>query len=126
LGRLETTYYQKTPYCKPPGFSHRRRYHKTIFYLNPTIPYCTTYPQTPFSTTDIAEKGNEIEGDYMNMLERIREEGKLKGELLGEQRGKLEKALETARNMKNLGLSMEVIVKSVGLSEEELRENGIL
>jgi predicted transposase/invertase (TIGR01784 family) len=62
----------------------------------------------------------------MNMLERIREEGKLKGELLGEQRGKLEKALETARNMKNLGLSMEVIVKLVGLSEEELRENGIL
>ncbi len=72
----------------------------------------------------------EIEGDYMNMLERIREEGKLKGELIGEQRGKLEgkleKALETARNMKNLGLSMEVIIKSVGLSEEELRENGIV
>jgi predicted transposase/invertase (TIGR01784 family) len=68
----------------------------------------------------------EIEGDYMNMLERIREEGKLKGELLGEQRGELKKALETARNMKNLGLSMEVIIKSVGLSVEELRENGIL
>jgi predicted transposase/invertase (TIGR01784 family) len=68
----------------------------------------------------------EIEGDYMNMLERIREEGKLKGELVGEQRGELKKALETARNMKNLGLSMEVIIKSVGLSEEELRENGIL
>jgi predicted transposase/invertase (TIGR01784 family) len=68
----------------------------------------------------------EIEGDYMNMLERIREEGKLKGELVGEQRGELKKALETARNMKNLGLSMEVIIKSVGLSEEELKENGIL
>jgi len=68
----------------------------------------------------------EIEGDYMNMLERIREEGKLKGELVGEQRGELKKALETARNMKNLGLSMEVIIKSVGLSEEELMENGIL
>jgi predicted transposase/invertase (TIGR01784 family) len=72
----------------------------------------------------------EIEGDYMNMLERIREkgreEGPLKGEQIGEQRGKLEKALETARNMKNLGLSLEVIVKSVGLSEEDLKENGIL
>ncbi len=68
----------------------------------------------------------EIEGDYMNMLERIREEGKLKGELVGEQRGELKKALETARNMKNLGLSIEVIIKSVGLSEEELKENGIL
>jgi predicted transposase/invertase (TIGR01784 family) len=63
------------------------------------------------------------------MLERIREKGReeglLKGEQIGEQRGKLEKALETARNMKNLGLSMEVIIKSVGLSEAELRENGI-
>ena len=72
----------------------------------------------------------EIEGDYMNMLERIREKGReeglLKGEQIGEQRGKLEKALETARNMKNLGLSLEVIVKSVGLSEEDLKENGIL
>jgi predicted transposase/invertase (TIGR01784 family) len=76
----------------------------------------------------------EIEGDYMNMLERIREKGReeglLKGEQIGEQRGKLEgkleKALETARNMKNLGLSVEVIIKSVGLSETELRENGIL
>jgi predicted transposase/invertase (TIGR01784 family) len=68
----------------------------------------------------------EIEGDYMNMLERIREESKLKGELVGEQRGELKKALETARNMKNLGLSMELIIKSVGLSEEELMENGIL
>ena len=40
--------------------------------------------------------------------------------------GELKKALETALNMKNLGLSIEVILKSVGLSEEELRENGIL
>ena len=40
--------------------------------------------------------------------------------------GKLETKFETARNMKNLGLPMEVIVKSVGLSEAELRENGIM
>ncbi len=40
--------------------------------------------------------------------------------------GKLETKFETAQNMKNLGLPMEVIVKSVGLSEVELRENGIL
>jgi predicted transposase/invertase (TIGR01784 family) len=40
--------------------------------------------------------------------------------------GKLETKFETARNMKNLGLPMEVIVKSVGLSENQLRENGIV
>jgi predicted transposase/invertase (TIGR01784 family) len=59
-----------------------------------------------------------IEEEYMNVLDKIREEGKLEGEL--------NKALETARRMKELGLSIEVILKSVGLSEEELRENGIL
>ena len=40
--------------------------------------------------------------------------------------GKLEKALETARKMRELGLSIEVIEKSVGLSENQLKENGIL
>ena len=54
----------------------------------------------------------------MNFLEKIREEGKLEG--------KMDKAIETARKMKDLGISIEVIIKSVGLSEGELRENGIL
>ena len=45
-------------------------------------------------------------------------EGKLEGELKGK--------LETAQNMKDMGISIEVIIKSVGLSEEELKENGIL
>ena len=50
----------------------------------------------------------------MTLYERALEEGELK------------KALDTARNMKNLGLSIEVIEKSVGLSENQLRENEIL
>jgi predicted transposase/invertase (TIGR01784 family) len=68
----------------------------------------------------------EIEGDYMNMLERIREEGKLKGELIGEQRGELKKALETARKMVDEGFNKEQIIRISGLTEFELRENGIL
>ena len=67
-----------------------------------------------------------IEVEYMNFLEKIREEGKLEGKLEGEIKGKLEKALETARNMKDMGISIEVIIKSVGLSEGELKKNGIL
>ena len=54
----------------------------------------------------------------MNVLDKIREEGKIEG--------KLEGKLETARRMKELGLSIEVIIKSVGLSEKQLKENGIL
>jgi predicted transposase/invertase (TIGR01784 family) len=55
-----------------------------------------------------------IEEEYMNFLEKIKEEGKL------------ENKLETARKMKDMGLSIEVILKAVGLSEDQLRENGIL
>ena len=51
-------------------------------------------------------------------MDKARQEGKLEGELKGK--------LETARNMKDMGISIEVIIKSVGLSEEELKENGIL
>jgi predicted transposase/invertase (TIGR01784 family) len=62
----------------------------------------------------------------MNMLERIREESKLKGELIGEQRGKLEGKLETARKMREEGFNQEQIIRISGLSESELRVNGIL
>ena len=59
-------------------------------------------------------------------LENAKKEGKLEGIVEGKLEGKLEKALETARKMREIGLSLEVIEKSVGLSEEELKENGIL
>jgi predicted transposase YdaD len=70
----------------------------------------------------------------MNMLERIREKGReeglIKGEQIGEQRGKLEgkleKAFETARKMREEGFNQEQIIRISGLSESELRENGIL
>jgi hypothetical protein len=45
----------------------------------------------------------------MNFLEKIKEEGKL------------ENKLETARKMKDMGLSIEVILKAVGLSENQLK-----
>ncbi len=58
----------------------------------------------------------------LTAYERALEEGEMKGQLKGEFKNKL----ETARKMKILGLSLEIIIKSVGLSEDELRENGIL
>ena len=58
----------------------------------------------------------------LTAYERALEEGEMKGQLKGEFKNKL----ETARKMKILGLSLEIIIKSVGLSEDELRENRIL
>ncbi len=67
-----------------------------------------------------------IEGDYMNLLERIREEGKLEGEQKGKQEGKQENKLETAHKMLEEGFTLTQISKITGLTEIQLRENGIL
>ena len=40
--------------------------------------------------------------------------------------GKLENKLETARKMKEFGDNLEKIIVITGLSEDQLRENGIL
>ena len=63
-----------------------------------------------------------IEEEYMNVLDKIREEGKLEGELKGE----LNKALETARKMKERGYSDLEVRDITGLTKDQLRENGIL
>jgi predicted transposase/invertase (TIGR01784 family) len=43
----------------------------------------------------------------------------------GLEKGELNKAIETARKMQELGLSKEIIEKSVGLSSERLKDLGI-
>jgi predicted transposase/invertase (TIGR01784 family) len=58
----------------------------------------------------------------MTLYERALEEGKLEGKL----EGRTEKALETARRMRDFGDSLEKISIVSGLSEVELRENGIM
>ena len=53
----------------------------------------------------------------LTAYERALEEGELKG--------KLENKLETARKMQEFGDTLEKIKIITGLSEDELRENGI-
>jgi predicted transposase/invertase (TIGR01784 family) len=63
-----------------------------------------------------------IEGEYMNVLDKIREEGKLEGKLEGE----FKKAIETAQKMQKEGFNSEEIIRISGLTESQLKENGIL
>ena len=58
----------------------------------------------------------------MTLYERALEEGKLEGKL----EGKFETKLETARKMIEFGDSLEKIFIITGLTEEQLRENGIV
>jgi predicted transposase YdaD len=72
----------------------------------------------------------EVESDYMNLLERLEEkgrlEGKLEGKLEGRQEGELTKAIESARKMKEKRFSTIEILEITGLSQTQLIENGIL
>jgi len=72
----------------------------------------------------------EMEKEYMNLLERLEEkgrlEGKQEGKLEGLQEGEFRKALETARKMREFGDSLEKIITITGLSESQLKENAIV
>lgn len=53
------------------------------------------------------------ENDWHNAINHAEYKGELKG---------IEKErLKTARNLKSLGVAVEIIVKATGLSEEEVR-----
>jgi predicted transposase/invertase (TIGR01784 family) len=76
---------------------------------------------------DFTEKEiiNEIEDEYMNLLERIREEGKIEGFQKGEEKGELKNAIATARKLQEEGDSLEKIIRITGLTEIQLKENGM-
>ena len=67
---------------------------------------------------------SEFEENYMNLLERKKQEGIQIGEERGIEKGEFQKAIQTARKMRDLGLAIDIIEKSVGLTERELKENG--
>jgi predicted transposase/invertase (TIGR01784 family) len=67
---------------------------------------------------------SEFEENYMNLLERKKQEGIQIGEERGIEKGEFQKAIQTARKMRDLGLAIDIIEKSVGLTERELKDNG--
>ena len=58
--------------------------------------------------------------DHMWMINSAREDGEAKGRQEGRHEGRHEGKAETARNLKLLGVSMDLIIKSTGLSQEEI------
>ena len=57
---------------------------------------------------------------YWENWEKGREEGLLKGREEGREEGTQEEKLKTAANLKNLGVSIEIITQATGLSVEEI------
>jgi predicted transposase/invertase (TIGR01784 family) len=50
----------------------------------------------------------------------VRNEGRMEGRMEGIKEGRMEKALEVARKMLSLKIPTEVIIKSTGLSPEDI------
>ena len=74
-----------------------------------------------------ARKNEEWRSEYMKELlhdDDVREEGRAEGReeglIEGREEGRVEERLETARRMRSDGLSMEMVVRYTGLSEEEI------
>ncbi|RME89592.1 MAG: hypothetical protein D6767_08185, partial [Candidatus Hydrogenedentota bacterium] len=59
-------------------------------------------------------------------LEQGLQQGLEQGLEQGLQQGEYKKAIETARRMKDLGAEIDFILKATGLTEKDLKENGIL
>ena len=64
----------------------------------------------------------KYERDYHSMMAWMREEGEKIGEKRGLQQGRRSEKLQTARNMKVNGLSVEMIRKCTGLTAEQIAE----
>ena len=63
--------------------------------------------------------------DYNTGMKSAYKDGKVEGIAEGELKGKLDNAIETARKMKEEGFNIEQIIRISGLTEDQLKENGI-
>ena len=66
------------------------------------------------------DRQSQFDGYYKKGLEEGKVEGKVEGKAEGKAEGKTEGKMETASNLKLLGVSMDIIIESTGLSLEEI------
>ena len=140
------TFYDKLTYIylEMPNFNLKEEYLVTrldqwLYFIKhledlqsiPTIFKDEVFTQA-FEKAEIARFGQvEIESyemnlkiyrDYKNTVDTAFDEGKIEGKLEGKIEGKLEGKLEVAKALKLSGVSIEIIVQTTGLSENEINK----
>ncbi|EMO38737.1 hypothetical protein LEP1GSC186_3185 [Leptospira noguchii serovar Autumnalis str. ZUN142] len=58
----------------------------------------------------------------MTTAEKLRKEGEIKGEI----KGKIEGKIEDARKMFKEGFELDVVLRITGLTEQELKDYGVI
>lgn len=93
--------------------------HLEDFHAIPSIISDEVFNQA-FEKAELAKFGQSELIDYENSLKIYRD---LKGVIdTAFDKGKLEGKLETAKSLKNLGVSIETIIEATGLSKEEIKK----
>jgi predicted transposase/invertase (TIGR01784 family) len=102
---------------------------KELISKNPMMEKATTeleYLSQDPKTRQAYEDRLKAEWDYNTGMKSAYRDGELKGKKEGELKGKLDNAIETAKKMKEEGFNIEQIIRISGLSESQLKENGII
>ena len=77
-------------------------------------------------TRQLCEEQLKAEFDYNSGIYAAFRDGKAEGKQEGRFEGEIETKLQTARKMREYGDSLDKIILITGLSESQLRENGIV
>jgi predicted transposase/invertase (TIGR01784 family) len=80
------------------------------------------YYSLPIEDQVYYERVMKRRADERNILATAEEKGLEKGIQQGMQQGKLEEKLQIARNLKAMGVSMDIIKQSTNLTEEEIQK----
>ncbi|MDR1962589.1 MAG: hypothetical protein LBQ50_02285, partial [Planctomycetaceae bacterium] len=78
------------------------------------------YVKYPLALQEAYQNDLKVYRDNRNVIETARLEGEAKGKAEGLAEGKAEGKIETARNLKRLGVDQETISKATGLSVSEI------
>ena len=102
---------------------------KELISKNPMMEKATTeleYLSQDPKTRQAYEDRLKAEWDYNTGMKSAYREGKVEGIAEGELKGKLDNAIETAKKMKDKGFSVLEIQDITELTEDKLKEHGIL
>ncbi|AEW85930.1 hypothetical protein FCOL_05525 [Flavobacterium columnare ATCC 49512] len=71
---------------------------------------------------DKYESSLKVYRDLKGVIDTAFDEGKMEGLIEGEIKGKIEGKIETAKSLKRLGVSVEIITQATGLTKEEINK----
>jgi predicted transposase/invertase (TIGR01784 family) len=85
-----------------------------LFFLK----YISQTQDISFERLEKMLKESKIDGG--DIMQTLAEQLKREGIKIGEEKGKVEKAIETAKNLLKMGIDIDIISKATGLKKEEI------